>query len=206
MIKSMTGFGHGEFCNEQRKFTVELKSVNHRYLDLSLKLPKSLSSFDAAVRQELRRYITRGKVDVYVTMENLSEKNTQVIYNRELASRYLAHLRTMAQEFGLEDDTRVSTIARLPEVFTMEEEESDQEELWLELKSALDAAAEMFVKARVAEGANLKRICAKSWTACCGWWTLSMSAPRRSSPSTGKRSGPGSGRSWEIPRWTRAGS
>ena len=156
MIKSMTGFGRAEVTENNRKFTVELKSVNHRYLEMSVKMPKALGFFESSVRQELKNYISRGKVDVFISYENLGETNSKVRYNRELAKEYLDYLKEMAEEFGLENDVRVSTLSRYPDVFEMEEEETDEEELWAGLKKAVDQAAEMFVESRIREGENLR--------------------------------------------------
>lgn len=156
MIKSMTGFGRCEITENNRKFTVEMKSVNHRYLDVNMKMPKKLSFFEAAIRNELKNYIQRGKVDVFVTYEDFSESNVSVKYNRDTAEAYLQYLKQMASEFGLENDVRVSTLARFPEVFSMEEQTVDGEELWRELLSALKGAAEEFVETRIREGENLK--------------------------------------------------
>ena len=157
MIKSMTGFGHGEVSAHNRKFTVELKSVNHRYLDMNIKMPKSLNFFESAVRQELKKYIVRGKVDVFISYENLGEKTAKVRYNKELAAEYLQYLRLMSEDFALEDDVRVSTLSRFPDVFEMEEVEADEEELWKDLQTAIDMAAEGFVATRVTEGENLRK-------------------------------------------------
>lgn len=156
MIKSMTGFGRCEIAENSRKFTAEIKSVNHRYLDVNIKMPKALNYFESAVRSELKKYISRGKVDVYISYEDFSEKNSAVHYNRELAAEYLKYLRGMADEFELEDDIRVSILARFPEVFTMEETGADQEALWKELQRAVSGATEMFVGTRVEEGRHLR--------------------------------------------------
>ncbi len=156
MIKSMTGFGRCETAENSRKFTVEMKAVNHRYLDVNIKLPKVLNFFESSIRSELKNYISRGKVDVFVTYEDLSENTSTVRYNKEIAREYLEYLRQMALDFGLEDDIRVSTLSKYPEVFTMEETGADQEELWKELQRAVRGAAEMFVNARIAEGEHLR--------------------------------------------------
>ena len=155
MIKSMTGFGRCEVVENSRRFAVEIKSVNHRYLDVNIKMPKSLNYFESAIRGELKKYITRGKVDVFVFYEDFSENTSIVRYNREIAQEYLKYLRQMAQDFDLEDDIRVSMLSRFPEVITMEEKGTDEEELWKELCKALRGAAEMFVDTRIAEGAHL---------------------------------------------------
>ncbi|MBO5986249.1 MAG: hypothetical protein J6Q02_05575, partial [Lachnospiraceae bacterium] len=146
MIKSMTGFGRCEVTENNRKFTVEMKAVNHRYLDVNVKMPKKLNFFESSIRNELKNYISRGKVDLFITYEDLSENTTNVHYNKELAAEYLQYLRQIQQDFGLEDDIRVSTLSKYPDVFTMEENEGDEEEIWNELKKALARAAEMFVQ------------------------------------------------------------
>ncbi len=156
MIKSMTGFGRCEIAENNRKFTVEMKSVNHRYLDVNIKMPKKLNFFESAIRAELKNYISRGKVDLFITYEDYTENNASIRYNRELATEYMKYLRQMQEEFGLDDDIRVSTLSRYPEVFTMEEQNIDEEELWKELQKAIKGAAEGFVETRIAEGEHLK--------------------------------------------------
>ena len=156
MIKSMTGFGRCEVAENNRKFTVEMKAVNHRYLDVNIKMPKSLNFFESAIRTELKNYISRGKVDVFITYEDFSEKTSSVRYNKELAKEYLTYLNSMAEDFGLDNDIRVSTLSKYPEIFVMEEAGIDEEELWKGVRAAVDGAAEMFVKSRITEGENLK--------------------------------------------------
>lgn len=156
MIKSMTGFGRCEVAENNRKFTVEMKSVNHRYLDVNIKMPKKLNFFESAIRTELKKYISRGKVDIFISYEDFSESNTTVRYNREVAAEYLKYLDQMAEEFQLDNDVRVSTLSKYPEVFTMEEQTMDEEELWKELQKAVAGAAEGFVQTRIVEGENLK--------------------------------------------------
>ena len=140
MIKSMTGFGRGEYADENRKFTVEIKSVNHRYLDVNIKMPKKLNFFESAIRTLLKEYIERGKVDIYITYEDFTENNLSLQYNKALAGEYLKYLNQMAEEFGLENDIRVSTLSRYPEVFAMEEQPVDEDELWSSLEKALRGA------------------------------------------------------------------
>ena len=156
MIKSMTGFGRCEISENNHKFTVEMKSVNHRYLDVNIKMPKKLTFFESAIRGELKSYISRGKVDVFIAYENLTEENTGIRYNEQAAAAYLKYLKQMAETFGLENDVRVSALSRYPEVFTMEETDIDEEELWKVLQKAIKGAAEGFVKTRIAEGQHLK--------------------------------------------------
>ena len=156
MIKSMTGFGRCEFTDEKRKFTVELKSVNHRYLDINIKMPKKLNFFESSIRALLKEYIERGKVDVYITYEDYTEDNYALKYNAALAAQYLDHLNSMAEEFGLENDIRVSNLSRYPDVLVMEEQDVDEQELWDGLERALRGACEQFVASRIKEGENLK--------------------------------------------------
>ena len=156
MIRSMTGFGRCEFTDEKRKFTVELKSVNHRYLDVNIKMPKKLNFFESSIRALLKEYIERGKVDVYITYEDYTEDNYALKYNAALAAQYLDYLNSMAEEFGLENDIRVSNLSRYPDVLVMEEQDVDEKELWDGLERALRGACEQFVASRIKEGENLK--------------------------------------------------
>ena len=155
MIKSMTGFGRCEIEEGNRKVTVEMKSVNHRYLDVNIKMPKKLSFFESSVRNELKNYVQRGKIDIFISYEDFSENTVSIKYNKELAAEYLKYLRDMSEEFDLDDDIRVSTLSRYPEVFSMEEQMVDEEEIWKVLAKAIDGAAESFVETRIKEGQNL---------------------------------------------------
>ncbi len=156
MIKSMTGFGRCEGSFDGRKYTVELKSVNHRYLDVNLKMPKVLNLFESSIRTELKKYMERGKVDVFITFEDQNEETGTLRYNSRLAGEYLKYLRMMSDEFGLENDIRVSTLSRYPDVFVTEDKGLDEDKLWKELQQVIDGAAENFVKTRIAEGERLK--------------------------------------------------
>lgn len=155
MIKSMTGFGRCEALENDRKFTAELKSVNHRYLDINIKIPKKLGFFENAIRALLKEYIQRGKVDVFISYEDYTEENYALKYNEEVAAAYLKHFNRISEEFHLENDIRTSTLARFPEVFTMEEQSVDEKELWASLEKALRGACEQFVESRIAEGKRL---------------------------------------------------
>ena len=121
MVKSMTGFGRCEISEGDRKMTVEMKSVNHRYLDVNIKMPKKLNFFESAIRSLLKAYLQRGKVDLFITCEDLSEGKGSLKYNRELAAEYLKYLNQMSKEFGLDCDVKVSALSRYPEVLIMEE-------------------------------------------------------------------------------------
>ena len=155
-IKSMTGFGRCEITEADRKFTVEMKAVNHRYLDVNLKMPKKLNFFESSIRNKLKQYIQRGKVDIFITYEDYTESNVCIKYNKDIAAEYMKYLRQMAEEFSLDNDVRVSTLSRYPEVFSMEEQSMDEEELWKGLEKAISGAAEGLVQTRILEGENLK--------------------------------------------------
>ena len=125
MVRSMTGFGRAEVIENNKRYTVELKSVNHRYLDLSVKTPRALSSLDGNVRAEIKKYLSRGKVDVYISYENLSESEAEIKYNHDLASKYAAFVQEISDEFGLENDLRATRLASFPDVFEVIEENDD---------------------------------------------------------------------------------
>ena len=156
MIKSMTGFGRCEAVTDECKISVEIKAVNHRYLDLSIKMPKKYNYFEAAMRTLLKDYIQRGKVDVFITYEDYTEDQVSLKYNSTLAAEYMKNFEKMAEQFGLEDDVTVSMLSRCPEVLTMEQVPEDEEHMWAMLQEVLKGAAENFVETRLREGENLK--------------------------------------------------
>lgn len=156
MIKSMTGFGRFEFVGAERKITVEMKSVNHRYSEISIRMPKKLNMFENNIRNVLKQYISRGKVDMFITYEDESDGKACVRYNEEIAAEYLAYLRKMGETFGLEDDIRVSTLSRCPEVLVLEEQTQNEEDIWNDIETAVRGCAEKFVQTRIDEGNHLK--------------------------------------------------
>jgi uncharacterized protein (TIGR00255 family) len=157
MMKSMTGFGRCEYLNGDKKFTVEVKGVNHRYLDVNIRMPKKFNFYETAVRTLLKQYVSRGKVDIFISYEDTSQNQLSLKYNGVLAKEYMKYFEQMRDEFGIEYDIRVSTLARCPEVLTMEERGEDEEELWNGLKAALEGAFVRFADTRAAEGENLKK-------------------------------------------------
>ena len=157
MLKSMTGFGRCEIAGVDRKITVEMKAVNHRYCDISIKMPKKLNFFEAGIRNLLKQYVGRGKVDIYITYEDYTENNICVKYNADLAREYYANLNKMSEEFGLENDVRISSLSRYPEVLTLEEQTIDEKELWELVEEAIRTAAVKFVETRITEGEHLKQ-------------------------------------------------
>ncbi len=156
MVKSMTGFGRAEVTDGTRKFTVEMKSVNHRYLDVNIKMPKKLNFFESAIRNVLKEYVKRGKVDIFISYEEQGEETFSLKYNKEAAAAYLKYMNQMEEEFGIQNDVRVSTLAKCPDVFVMEEENLDEEVLWKGLEQALREACAGHSETRTKEGENLK--------------------------------------------------
>lgn len=156
MIKSMTGFGHSEIVNEDYKVTVELKSVNHKYSDITIKMPRKLNQFEVTIRNLLKDYIKRGKVDVYITYEDLAASNVTVKYNKDIAASYLNGLKQINEDFGLNAECPATVLSRYPEVFTLEETASDDSLIYGRVEEALKKAATTFVNTRIEEGSNLK--------------------------------------------------
>ena len=157
LIKSMTGFGRSESVTEERKIVVEIKAVNHRYCDMNVKLPKKFNYFETSIRTFLKDYIQRGKVDVFITYEDYAEGRVSLKYNRELATEYIKNLNSMAEEFSLPTtDITPTVVGRFPDVFSLEEQSVDQDEIWEHLKGVIADAATKFVESRIAEGENLK--------------------------------------------------
>ena len=156
MVKSMTGYGRCETEENGKHITVEIRAVNHRFLDLGIKCPKKFYCFESKIRNVLKEYAERGKVDIFISYEDLSEANVAIRYNKEVAETYLKYLREMKDDFGLDDDIRVSTLSRYPEVFVMEELEENEDEIWIMLEKTLRGAFENFVAAREKEGENLR--------------------------------------------------
>lgn len=156
MLKSMTGFGRSEIATTERKFVVEMKAVNHRYCEISIKMPKKLSFFEAGIRNLLKKYIGRGKVDVYISYEDYTENKACVKYNMDIAREYMNNLKQMAQDFNIANDITVNSLSRYPEVITLEEQTVDEKELWSMLEQVIGDAAQKFVETRIAEGEHLK--------------------------------------------------
>lgn len=156
MLKSMTGFGRCENITDEYRISVEMKAVNHRYLDLSIKMPKKFNYFEASIRTLLKKYIQRGKVDLFINYEDYTEGNMCLKYNRALAAEYMDYFNKMAEEFSIQNDVKVSTLAKFPEVFSMEQAPDDEEHLWGILSAALEDAAVRFVQSREVEGEHLK--------------------------------------------------
>ena len=157
MIKSMTGFGRCEIVKGNRKISVEIKSVNHRYLEAGIKMPKKLNVFESRMRDLLKKYATRGKIDIFINYEDDSENQVNLKFNQNIADEYMAIFNNMSEKYNLKNDMTVGGLARFPEVITMDEVQEDEEELWHFIEEAMKAALEQFVNTRILEGENLKK-------------------------------------------------
>lgn len=157
MVKSMTGFGRSERVTDAYKIVVEMKSVNHRFCDINIKLPKKISFFETNIRTYLKKYIERGKVDVFITYEDFSDDNVKLKYNKDVAEKYMGYFEEMSKDFEIENSITPAQLGDFPDVFTVEEQAVDQDELWKIIETSLDEAAKMFVQSRITEGENLKK-------------------------------------------------
>ncbi|MDY6040553.1 MAG: YicC/YloC family endoribonuclease [Candidatus Faecousia sp.] len=155
LIKSMTGYGRAVETVNGREFTVEIRSVNNRYLDCTVKLPRAVSFAEDAVKQAVKASVSRGKVDVFVTVKSDNGDDTKVSLNRTAVEGYLSAMRQMVSEFGVQDDISVSAISRMPEVFTVEKPEVDEEQLQADLMGVVRKALDGYDAMRTAEGAAL---------------------------------------------------
>lgn len=155
MIQSMTGFGMGEAANEYYKLTIEIKSVNHRYLDISVRLPRKLNYFDTVIRNQVKKFATRGKIDVYVNFESLMGGDSVIHYNREVAAAYLEGIRQIADEFEIPDQINAYRLSRFPDVFQLEEPAIDEDMILKLMEDAIHMAGESFRESRAIEGEKL---------------------------------------------------
>ena len=156
MIKSMTGYGRAVKTLNGREFTVEVRSVNNRYLDCTVKLPRMLSFAEDAVKQAVKACVTRGKVDVFISMTALEGEDTKITLNRPVAEGYLSAMRAMVSELGVADDISASALARLPEVFVVEKPELDTQQLQTDLLEVVREALESYDGMRTVEGTALE--------------------------------------------------
>ena len=155
-IKSMTGFGRSETAADTCRLSVELKSVNSRFLDLNIKMPKKFNALESNIRNMVKRHIARGKVDLYITYEDLSEGGRSLRLNLALAKEYMEALSTLSGELGMKNDVKLLDIASMPDVFTLSEGSEDDDALWERLSPVLEEALLHFVENRTIEGGNLK--------------------------------------------------
>ena len=155
MVYSMTGFGRSEYSDEARRVVIEIKSVNHRYCDISVKLPRSISRFEPEIRKRLKLYVERGKVDVFITYNSLKDTGAVVKYNKDVLDQYMAHFKQMEADYGLTEDYKPTVIARYPDVFSIEENYFVEDEEYQIIEKVLDEAGKQFKASRAKEGANL---------------------------------------------------
>ena len=156
MVKSMTGYGRAVETVNGREFTVELRSVNNRYLDCSVKLPRMLTFAEEAIKQAVKATISRGKVDVFITVRSESASDVKITLNASMVEGYLAAMKQMADQYGVRDDISVSVISRMPEVFTVEKPEVDEEQLLADLMGVVKQALAAYDAMRAAEGKALE--------------------------------------------------
>jgi len=156
MIKSMTGFGRAMADDEKRSFIVEIRGVNNRYFDINIRMPKSLFPLEDKVRRLIATYISRGKVDVFITYRNYAREDTVVKYNKNLAKGYVEILNELKDDFSLVNDLSVSMLSRFPDIIYTEEKEENIDELWMLMGKAIEEAASSINHMRETEGEALQ--------------------------------------------------
>ena len=156
MVKSMTGYGRAVETVNGREYTVELRSVNNRYLDCTVKLPRTLSFAEDAVKQAVKATISRGKVDVFISLRTEGAQDVKISLNAPVVEGYLAAMRQMVDTYGVRDDISVSTLSQLPDVYTVEKPEVDEEALQADLMGVVDKALTQYDAMRSAEGKALE--------------------------------------------------
>lgn len=156
MVSSMTGFGRGEFKSNEAEISVEIRSVNHRYSDVSIRIPRYLSFLEERVRESVQNKISRGRVDVYISFDLLDQKDLDVRVNLDLARNYYTVLEQLKDHTGIDENIPLSLIATFPDVIVTKQKELDEEKLWQQLSAALEQAVEVLLQMRKREGENLK--------------------------------------------------
>lgn len=169
MIKSMTGFGRGHKILNGRDITVEIRAVNHRYFEFNSRLPRSIGFAEERLKSMLQEHIHRGKVEVSVLLSSVEQADEKIIINKEIVRDYVEALRSVQEEFSLKDDLSLSDIMRMPDAFTVVKTETDEEQLWLDIKSTAEEAMEHFLAMREAEGERMKQDILSRLTTIEGW-------------------------------------
>lgn len=157
MAKSMTGFGRGEFQNNGMEFRVEIKTVNHRYIDVFIKVPRQISFLEDKIREVLTKSISRGKIDIFVNFDCFGENKKEVLFDEYLADAYIDAIRKMKEKYNLRDDVSISLISKFPDILKVEKVDENEEELWEVLKVALNDAISSLIRMREKEGIELKK-------------------------------------------------
>ncbi len=156
MVRSMTGFGRGTYAEHGKEFTVEIKSVNHRYVDFYIKLPRQIAYLEERVREVAAKSIFRGKVDIFISFDDRSEDSRSVMLDEALAGAYIQAVEKLRDKYGLKDDLSLSFVSRFPDVLRIEKNEDDEEQLWGILSKALEAGVASLVQMREKEGNELR--------------------------------------------------
>ena len=156
MIRSMTGFGREQAVINGREIIAEIRSVNHKFFEFSSKLPRNYQYLEPKLKTMLKEKITRGKVELSLLVYNIDVKDTSVKVNEQVASQYIEAIRTIAPDLGITDDLSASDLFRIPDVFTVIKEETDEEQLWADISSVVGSALDKFIAMRETEGAALK--------------------------------------------------
>ena len=156
MVKSMTGYGRAVETVNGREFTVEIRSVNNRYLDCTVKLPRSFSFAEEAVKAAVKASVSRGKVDVYISVRSETEADVQVTLNKPVLEGYLAAMHQMVAEYGVKDDISVSVLSRMNDVFVVDKPKADEDQLKADLLSVVDKALAAYDQMRITEGLALE--------------------------------------------------
>lgn len=156
MLHSMTGFGRGEFSDSQKQLTVEMKTVNNRYVDIIVKMPRRYSLFEDRIKKMVKEKIKRGRVEIYINIESVGGLDNNVCYNSTLAKNYYNAINALKSELNIEDHIGISQIIRYPDVLKVEPQNEDEDEVWIALKESIDNALVMLLDMRMIEGKKLK--------------------------------------------------
>lgn len=154
MIRSMTGYGRSQAVVDTMNITVELKSVNHRYFEFNSRVPRNYGFLDEKLKSYIGSRVSRGKVECYVSVENLEDDEIEILVNHSLAQSYLGALKELAErnELNLRDDLAMSSLARYNDIFTVHKQEADEEKIWNAVKSVAETAVDKFIEMRETEG------------------------------------------------------
>ncbi|CDD15589.1 MAG: YicC/YloC family endoribonuclease [Clostridia bacterium] len=155
-MKSMTGYGRAKIENDTREYIVEVKSVNHKYLDINIKLPKTLFCIEDKIRKVISNKISRGKIDVFVTYINYGIEGKTILINKDIAKMYIKEIEEIATENNIASGIRATEISKFPEVLNVIVDEEDEEKIWLELNKCLEKALDNFIEMRITEGEKIK--------------------------------------------------
>ena len=156
MIRSMTGFGRERAVKTGREIIAEIRSVNHKFFEFSSKLPRNYQYLEPKLKTMLKEKITRGKIELSLLVYNIDVKDTSVKVNEQVASQYIEAIRTIAPDLGITDDLSASDLFRIPDVFTVIKEETDEEQLWADISSVVGSALDKFIAMRETEGEKMK--------------------------------------------------